>query len=344
MVSKWGRVLAISGLAGMLLWGCGGDDDDADDTEQTEAPATTAADATTATSGDTGEEGGAVEVTVTDDAVEGLPSEIPSGVVTVTYTNNAAGASDLSFIRVTEDLTEEEFRTIFASVVAEEGSPIPEDLQGVSGLPEIPPGGSTSQAVELEPGRHFVVAEPTAEEEEEEGGEGTDTTAATEAPTTTGAASEGGTAAAFVISEITVTEEAGGADLPETDGTITALDYSFEVDVQPGDTFTFINEGPDQIHHAVLIGFGTAEVAAVEENLLAFFESEEDAPPPPGINMEEVSFEVGGSGVFTPNLSGTFDATIEAGNTYAAVCFIQDRAGGPPHLFGQGMFEVFRVE
>jgi hypothetical protein len=342
MVSKCWRVMAISGLAGMLLWGCGGDDDDADDTSQTVAPATTSPGATTATSGDTGEQGDAVEVTVTDDAIEGLPTEIPSGVVAVTYTNNAAGASDLSFIRVAEDLTEEEFRTIFAAVVAEEGSPIPEDLQAVSGLSEIPPGGSTSQSVELEPGRHFVVAEPTADEEEE-GGEGADTTAATEAPTT-GAASEGGTAAAFVISEITVTEEASGADLPETDGTITALDYSFDVDVQPGETFTFINEGPDQIHHAVLIGFGTAEVATVEENLLAFFESEEDAPPPPGINPEEVSFEVGGSGVFTPTLSGTFDATIEAGNTYAAVCFIQDRAGGPPHIFGQGMFEVFRVE
>ena len=48
--------------------------------------------------------------------------------------------------------------------------------------------------------------------------------------------------------------------------------------------------------------------------------------------------------MFGPDGAGTGIATLQAGNTYAVVCFIQDRAGGPPHAFGNGMYEVFQVE
>jgi len=355
MTSAWRRLLMVPALGGLLVAACGDDDDEAEPAE-TAAPATTSeAEAGTTTPGTTAEGGGTtLEVTLTDEALEGVPDEVSSGVITLTYSNEASGPSDLSFIRIPEDLTEAEFRTIFSTVVGEEGSPIPEELESVSGLPETSPGESSTASVELEPGRHFVVAAPgPAEEEEGEAGadttgSGADTTGATEAPATSdgeeGAEQEGPSPEAFVIAEVTVSDDDSGAELPETDGTITAEDYSFEVDVQPGDTFTFVNDGPDQIHHAVLVGFGSAEVAAVEENLVAFFESEGDAAPPPGINPEEMSFEVGGSGVFTPGLSGTFSAQIEPGTTYAVVCFIQDRAGGPPHLFGENMFEVFTVD
>ena len=74
-----------------------------------------------------------------------------------------------------------------------------------------------------------------------------------------------------------------------------------------------------------------------------FLESEEDAPPPEGIDMEQVNFDFASSPIFGPGSSGTFEAPFEAGHTYVALCFIHDREGGLPHAFQHGMYDVFQV-
>lgn len=67
------------------------------------------------------------------------------------------------------------------------------------------------------------------------------------------------------------------------------------------------------------------------------------ARPPAGINMSQVIFEFASSGVFGPDASGTFEAPFEAGHTYAALCFIQDREGGAPDAIQHDMYDVFTV-
>ena len=52
---------------------------------------------------------------------------------------------------------------------------------------------------------------------------------------------------------------------------------------------------------------------------------------------------VANSFIFSPGLGGTFEVELTAGRTYMLACFIQDRAGGPPHAFGHGMIETFTV-
>ena len=93
----------------------------------------------------------------------------------------------------------------------------------------------------------------------------------------------------------------------------------------------------------LVVDFGTNDREVVESSILEFLQSEEDAPPPEGIDMSQVNFDFAVSGVFGPGGSGTFAAPFEEDTTYVALCFIQDRAGGAPHAIQHEMFEVFQV-
>ena len=52
-------------------------------------------------------------------------------------------------------------------------------------------------------------------------------------------------------------------------------------------------------------------------------------------------FEAGESSVFGPGSVGTFTTDLKEGNTYAVLCFISDREGGPPHAIAHEMAKVF---
>jgi hypothetical protein len=249
-----------------------------------------------------------VEVTIADGMIDGLPGEIMGGAVTVDVTADDP-ETELDFSRVDDGLTEDEFREGLASVVT--GGPFPEGFVDNAGAVQ---GGST---VMLEPGNYFAWTEPPTEGEDPTPPEG------------------------FIVAPLTVTD-ANDADLPETDGTITAVDYAFDVDVEAGDSFTFVNDGAEQFHHAVVFNFGQNDPAAVEEGLVPFLQSEDGAPPP-GLEIDFANFSAGQSGVFGPGGTGTAPATFEDGNTYAVVCFISDRTGGLPHVFAHDMYQVFTV-
>ncbi len=245
-----------------------------------------------------------VTVTVNGDSIS-VPSEIDAGVVEVTITGEIDAESEVDFTKVTAGTTGSLFFGGMLGVLR--GGPFPDFFEGNAGVL----AGPVPMSVTLEPGAYFVWTE---------GGEG-----------------------GLLISEVTVTGEAGG-ELPDTDGIITVRDYSFDVDVSAGDTYTFKNEAANESHHAVLINFGDLDPALVEENLPAFIQADEDTPPPDA--FAEVDFDnafIPGSGVFSPGFSGTFSTTLESGNTYAVLCFIQDRAGSAAHVFAYDMFDVFQV-
>ena len=252
-------------------------------------------------------------MTLTESSIDGLPPEIEAGLVQVAVTDQTEGAGgEINLTRVEEGSDPTQFATdLVASVFG--GGAFPGyflDNAGVAG----------SGLVTLDAGEYIVWIDVASDLDRES------------------------TAEDVVTSSLTVTE-GDDASLPDADGTITAADYSFEVDVSAGlGTINFVNEGPDQFHHAIVVDFGTNDPATVEENMLALLEGEEDAPPPEGIDMAQVNFDFAGSGVFGPDGSGTFEADFVAGNTYAVLCFIQDRAGGAPHAIANAMYEVIQVE
>jgi hypothetical protein len=150
------------------------------------------------------------------------------------------------------------------------------------------------------------------------------------------------------IVAVPMTVGAGDNDavVPAQDsGSIRGGDYLFDVDAVAGGSMArFTNSSDNQFHHVALFDFGSNDPAVVEENLPAILASEEENPSlPEGIDPAQINFEFGGSPVYGPGSSGTFPATFEEGHTYAAVCFIQDREGGLPHIFQHGMYDVFQV-
>ncbi|MGI8939381.1 MAG: hypothetical protein ACR2JF_14460 [Iamia sp.] len=295
---------------------CGDDDDSAsDDTTTTSADTSADTSATEGQDGDGGAEATSLELTLTDGAIEGVPEEIPAGLVEMTVTDetDAAGA-EVSFTRVEEGTDAETFTSDILNVF--DGGPFPDYFLGTT-------GGIEQSEFTVEEGSYLVWYDASSNADRE-------------------AAPED-----VVVAPLTVTAGTEDASLPETDGTITTTDYEFDVDVDiatDGSTFTLQNDSEEQFHHVVLVDFGDNDPATVEENLPAILESGGDPSTlPEGIDPEQIDFDFATSTVYGPGEAGTFDADFAEGTTYAALCFIQDRTGGAPHAIQHQMYEVFQA-
>lgn len=224
-----------------------------------------------------------------------------------------------------------------------EGGAFPDYVENLA-IPLFAAGGETLQStVLLAEGDYALICTLTGVAPEE--GETTTTLAESEGPPEEG---EEGPAhnTLGMIQPLTVTPGDGEATLPESESTITASDHAFDVNVAAGQqTVTFLNEGPDEVHHAVFFPFveGVDETTA-EQVLDTFLASEdEEAPPPPELDFE--GGEGGGDfGLFSAGMGATYETEFQSGRTYAVVCFIQDRAGGPPHVVAHDMKEIFTVD
>lgn len=240
-----------------------------------------------------------------DGSTMSVSGDPSSGAVDVEISGDLEPGTEVDFTRVSEGTSAEDFLAGLSSIL--EGGPFADFLLTNAG---VAAGGTSTPSLTLEPGSYFVWAETDND--------------------------------GIVYTQLTV-DDGDGAELPETDGTFTTTDYGFTVDAKAGDTYTITNDG-SQFHHVVLFNFGDLDPEIVKENLPAFFAAEEGDPPPEAFaEVDLANLDVGGSGVFGPGGSGTFELTLEEGTTYAAVCFIQDRAGGPPHAFAHDMYDAFTV-
>ena len=348
MTRRRTAILAIALSLGLVLGACG--DDSSPSATDTDSGESSESDADGFT------------VSVSMDAIE-VPDEVTGGVVRVTLESDVDGA-EANFSKVAPGTTEDQFKGAISQTVS--GGPIPAFIEATTGVLGKGGGGGGESTLILPEGDYIAwsIPEPPDEEQGGEGGEGggaeesTPTSAAAgemargqeEPPAGEGGGGPGGGGPppeAVLTAPFKVTPGEAG-DLPEADGNeIIARDYTFDVKVKAGaKEYVFRNEGPDQLHHVVLFNFGELEPAVVEQNLPAFFEGGEDAPPPPAfkdVNFE--TLEAGDGPVLTPGLGAVIPAAgFESGTTYAAVCFIQDRTGGPPHAIGKGMRTVFTVE
>lgn len=360
-----GVAISVALLLGATA--CGDDDDEAVD-------ATT----TTQAGGPT-----TIEVTLSSAGFEGVPSELPAGLVEITLVNDSDAYGSLDITRVTEGTSEDEFVDGLAPLF--QGSEFPEYFESNVGV-EADAGETRTSTVILREGEHIAWSEVRPPEGEEDtsttvaGGEegaagvggptGTLTAVAAEDESETDSATEEGVDDAaeedeplaeepeggpgegsgmpeVVTAELMVTAGDDDAELPEADGEIVARDHEFEATLVGPGTVNFRNEGPEQFHHAVVMDFGTNDPAAVEEAFPAILESGGDPsalPDTADLDMDEVNFDFAGSGVFGPDgAAGTFEADIVEGNTYVLVCFLQDRTGGRPHAIAHDMWDVVQA-
>jgi plastocyanin len=316
-------LLAVVSLVGV---GCNGDDDD------------DAADEATTTAAEEAE-GAPESVTIVADDFEftETPDELTAGVIELTLDNQGEVAHEVALAEI-GDTSIDQFVSDFPGIT--EGGPFPDYLDAVAAPIEVDAGASGDVTFTITEGDYALFCALTGAVAED----GTTTSAAegeeAEEPEGPPHLELG------MVQAITVA--AGEADpaLPEADGTITAVDYDFEVDIEAGDAIVnFVNEGPEQVHFAGVSVFpeGT-DAAAAEQAFAQLLAAEEDAPPPEGVPLPE---DVGFSGIFSAGLGSSFElftGEFEAGRTYLLACFIQDRAGGPPHAIGNNMYTAFTVE
>lgn len=304
---RFARAVSALALTTLVLAACGDDDDDDGATPTTEAEAG----------------GEPVAVTAVDFAFQGLPEEMAGGVVTFEMTNEGATDHEIAFVNIGDEANAAGFFDDFGPVI-QEGAAWPDYVSNVVGANEAPPGETGTFTYTLDPGTYMVFCALTGTAEDPESEEGPPH---------------------FVQGMqqvVTVTEGEGATELPDADGTITARDYEFDVDLEVGDqTINFTNEGPND-HFAGIEKFpaGTT-VADAEAAFETFLSLEEGEEPPAGTPESE---EIGFSGIASQGQGVQFELPqpLEAG-TYAFVCFISDRAGGPPHAIGNHMITVVEI-
>lgn len=226
------------------------------------------------------------------------PKELEAGLVELRFRNTTRLPVNADLIRVDGNQSAEDVLGVVDS--DEEGARIPQWIHGAGGVGTTEPGGTTRATQVLEPGTHYLVSSAETEGEEE----GPDT----------------------AIERFEVTGEAPeDAELPETDGRVVADEYTFRASgLESGRRqIEFANVGRE-LHHMIAFPIrGDATINEVEEALTA--ERPPEGPPP-------VDFGgVVGTSVLDGGVEQTTTVNLRRGRN-ALVCFIPNRAGGPPHL------------
>jgi hypothetical protein len=281
-----------------------------------------------------------LDITLTDDGLEGVPAETAAGWYLVTFTNSITPTGDpfddswqVDFIQVPEGMTAEEIGAFFmAPPPGAEGEASPESMDGMdmaSPAAEDPsaflyetymPGGpgalqgeSGQGAVLLKPGNYAVL-----------------TTGLTEAVpmTVTG---EADTAAVAITAGSSITEVG------------TSGSFDFEATLSEGPGVLEIYNDADQPHFIFAVH---SDVPMTEDDVMALLE-EEDAPPegatPDAGAAEEPPISPGFiTGVQSPETTQYLAVDLQPGY-YILLCFVGDpEMDGLPHAF-TGMIEVVPV-
>jgi hypothetical protein len=239
-----------------------------------------------------------------------FPATVKAGLVTMTLSNQDTIPRSAGIVRLVGDHTVDEFRKI----VSKEGAPIPSWIEDGGGVSTVQPGETASVTQVLAPGKYAI-----ADDESSEGdGEG-------ESLADLGAKGE-----------FTVTGPASDAELPAQPATITAKDYSFEFDgLKAGkNNVRFENTGME-LHHAIIAPINKGKTF---EDAKKVFASQEPPKGPPPVDFEKIV----STQVIDGGIAQNVELDLPAGK-YAVVCFIQDRAGGAPHV-AKGMITELDVE
>lgn len=229
------------------------------------------------------------------------PDSADTGLTEITLENNANREGDLQLIRAEGDHSANE--VVQGLGKAMQGQAFPDWFFAGGGIGTTAPGASQTVTQVLEPGTYYAF----------------DTS--------------GGPPDPRAAVAVEVTGESSDDEIPESDTTVSAVDYGFEAEgLTAGTTeIAFENIGA-QPHHLIasqLIGDATAE--DVEQ----FFKTEKGKPPLSDRGTQSTAVVEG-------NESQLVTLDLRPGR-YVFYCFISDRQGGPPHAL-KGMVDEFEVE
>lgn len=241
------------------------------------------------------------------------PATVDAGLaeISLQVDTPATEEHEAQLVRVEDDHTLTEALEVLSS--DHTGAPTPSWLFAAGGVGSTKGGTTATVTQVLEPGTYHVF----------DVGEG-------EGDNVPSFAEQGATAT------FQVTGEVGDAELPEADATVAAEDYGFTTDglAAGANQIRFDNIGEER-HQILAIPY---EEGATLEDVKAFATSDAppDGPPPVDFSRALVTavLEGGDSQITELNLTS---------GKYAFVCFISDRAGGPPHA-AMDMIDEVEIE
>ncbi len=124
-----------------------------------------------------------------------------------------------------------------------------------------------------------------------------------------------------------------GEPLPEVPAVVEAVEYDFNTqELQAGSQRVLFENTGEEPHHLVA---APLKPGATEADFRDWAETEEGPPP----IVESKTFD---TAIISGGESAVVDLRFESGG-YGLVCFIPDRAGGPPHV-AKGMATTTSVE
>jgi plastocyanin len=327
------RVSAAALALGLIaVAGCGDDDDDAS------SAATTAATTAASTSGGTGSAAGetwtvkATEPSPGHYVFEGVPETTEAGIYTIDLENTGQENHDFGLIKIDGTHTPDEL--VEQVIGSQDGGPIPDWVVGATGVGDTNPGGSATATVKLTPGTYIYFCSDTDAQDVPHAKHGMEGT-------------------------LTVTGDETG-DLPSTDATVKIVDYGFQATgLKSGQQTVTVENTGAQFHHIVALPLAPGatledakafllsdpsggsegsdssagtETASTSAAGAATTTAATEAEGPPPVDFEHsFSTAVVGPG---ESLTTTFDLTS---GKYVFLCFISDKAGGPPHAIAHDM-------
>jgi plastocyanin len=238
-----------------------------------------------------------------------IPAIVKGGVVNLSYRNSGQAPHSLQFFKVAGSQPIADFVAFIAT--ADEGTPTPDWISEGGGIGTVGPSQTGNASFELSAGRHFVYDEESDQDD-------------------VANVTKGG------VAEVNVTEgEAGGPGLPASDATITAKEYEFSAgELKAGTTTVKFENTGQEPHHVVALPLAPGRTL---DDVTAFLASTEPPAGSPPFDAEKAV----STAIMGPGKSVVTDLQLVAGD-YALVCFIADRAGGPPH-FTNGMLAQVTV-
>jgi hypothetical protein len=235
-------------------------------------------------------------------------TEVSAGPTELTLVNDSQAPIDgqLGFIAAGDDRTPQEVVDAFGNAVM--NRPVPEFFQAGGGPALTPPGESSTVTQDLEPGTYYVLPADAIPSPDQ-------------------------------VASFEVTEN-GDGELPETEGKVTAVEYSFSGEgLKAGTNDILLENTGGQWHHFLASKLkDDATIEQAKQYLLS--EGEGGGPVPFEGNPEESNAIE--STVMDPGFSQVVEAELESGR-YAFFCFIPDKQGGPPHVV-KGMVSEVTVE
>jgi hypothetical protein len=224
------------------------------------------------------------------------PATVPAGVTTISLQNTGKEEHQAQLVRINDGKT-------FADLTAALQNPDPSaalSLVSLSGGPNGDEPGATGEATaDLQAGHYAFLCFIS-------GADGVPHVAK------------------GMIAPLEVTGTSAGGSLPTTGATVTAKDFGYQTpdSVAAGSsTFTLTNEGA-QPHEAGIIKLSPG--VTVDQVLAALTSATPPSGPPPWS-------DVGGIAAVSPGTSATFSATLDAGSSYAFICFVPDPKSGKAH-------------